>query len=415
MANGSIENNSIRREVILKFWPLASLVLITFVVVSVFIQKDYVTAIIHFINLILLSIVLPLCLRNNEVLLACNTLAGIGMVTIQVFLFTGGPARAGFWWSIVYVIGAFLVTPKRWAVFWITFYFMVTVIFLLLSFTGLIKIAYRPSELLHMLFVYVITFGFVYYFNQVLEYYLRLADKKSEELVKVNKELLSVNKELEDFAYVASHDLQEPIQTISNFTGLLIKKYSGVTPETDQYFYFISAASSKMKELIKDLLELSRIGRNRMISAVDCNALLKEVIIQMQASIKDSNAVITYSSLPLVKGNELEFKQLFQNLISNAIKFRKKNGFPRIKISAEEKETEYLFAIEDNGIGIEEEYKNKIFVVFQRLHTSDEYPGTGIGLATCKKIAATHNGKIWVESKLGEGSIFYVTIAKDIE
>ena len=246
---------------------------------------------------------------------------------------------------------------------------------------------------------------------------LNILEDYSEEKGKVetiNNDLSSANKELEQFAYVASHDLQEPLRTISIFVGLLEEKYSGkIDEDTKQYLKFIVNATSKMQNLIKDLLDFSQIGRNISFAATDCNNILKEVIANIGATIKVSNAKITSTVLPVVIGNEIELRQLFQNLISNAIKFHKKNSNPEINITFVEKETEYLFAFKDNGIGLEEQYKDRIFIIFQRLHTATEYAGTGIGLATCKKIVALHNGNIWMESKLGHGSIFYFTIPKE--
>lgn len=246
---------------------------------------------------------------------------------------------------------------------------------------------------------------------------LNILEDYSEEKGKVetiNNDLSSANKELEQFAYVASHDLQEPLRTISIFVGLIEEKYSGKTDEdTELYLKQIVNAASKMQNLIKDLLDFSQIGRNISFAATDCNNILKEVIANLGATIKESKAKITTTVLPVVIGNEIELRQLFQNLISNAIKFHKKNSNPEIEITFVEKETEYLFAFKDNGIGLEEQYKDRIFIIFQRLHTATEYAGTGIGLATCKKIVALHNGKIWMESKLGHGSIFYFTIPKE--
>jgi PAS domain S-box-containing protein len=244
-----------------------------------------------------------------------------------------------------------------------------------------------------------------------------ITDRKKAEatLKQKSEELMHVNKELEQFVYVASHDLQEPLRTISNFAGLFEKEYSEKLDEnTNQYLTFIVFAASKMQNLIKDLLDFSRIGKRITFETIDCNQILKDVLAEMGSSIKDSNAKITYPKLPVLRGNEIELKQLFQNLISNAIKFRKKNVTPEIEISVEEKDTEYHFAIKDKGIGFDEEYKDRIFIVFQRLHDASEYPGTGIGLATCKKIVIQHKGEIWVESKLNEGSTFHFTISKSI-
>jgi len=233
------------------------------------------------------------------------------------------------------------------------------------------------------------------------------------ELKTLNESLVSANKELEQFAYVASHDLQEPLRTISNFVGLLNTKYSkDIDSNVEQYLSFIVDATTRMQNLIKDLLILSRIGRDEPSTTIDCNKILEEVIADISVALKESNAKITYSQLPLLPGTEIEFKQLFQNLISNAIKFCKKDVSPEVTINVKETDQEYLFSIADNGIGIEEQYKSHIFIIFKRLHGMNEYAGTGIGLATCKKIVSLHNGRIWVESKVGKGSTFYFTLPK---
>lgn len=232
---------------------------------------------------------------------------------------------------------------------------------------------------------------------------------------KLFAELSNANKELEQFAFISSHDLQEPLRTIANFTGLLDEKYSGKSdPQTDQFLGFIKTGVSRMQNLIKDLLEFSRLGKNHNFTIVDCNGVLNEVLSSLHASVSECNALITYYNLPKMKGNETELKQLFQNLISNSIKFRRKGVAPEINILSEEKDGEYQFIFNDNGIGIEEQYFERIFIIFQRLHNATEYPGTGIGLATCKKIIDLHLGKIWLQSKPGKGTTFYFTISKNI-
>lgn len=237
-------------------------------------------------------------------------------------------------------------------------------------------------------------------------------EKRKVEII--NSTLSVANKELEQFAYVASHDLQEPLRTISNFVGFLEEKYADSSDEdTRSYLEFIVSATSKMQNLIKALLDFSRIGRDLTFESINCNDLLTEVIKEMSTSIKESKASIRIAPLPVIKGNEIEIKRLFQNLISNAVKFRRKNVIPEIDITAEEKETEYIFAVKDNSIGIDERHMGKLFIIFQRLHTTDEYPGTGIGLAICKKIVSQHNGNMWVESELGKGSTFYFSISKE--
>ncbi|MCE9537620.1 MAG: PAS domain S-box protein [Bacteroidetes bacterium] len=242
-----------------------------------------------------------------------------------------------------------------------------------------------------------------------------ITEKKKAEtnLIQLSLELARSNQDLEQFAYIASHDLQEPLRTISSFVQLLDKnKSETIDEETKEYFQFITKATDKMKNLIRDLLAYSRVGKSIELSTVDCNIILKEVIAEMDTSIKESKAQITSAILPKVKGNEVQLKKLFQNLISNGIKFRKKNSIPEINISVEEKETEYVFAVKDNGIGIEDKNIDKVFLLFQRLNSETEYSGTGIGLAICKKIVAMHGGKIWVDSKMGEGSAFSFTLPK---
>jgi PAS domain S-box-containing protein len=224
-------------------------------------------------------------------------------------------------------------------------------------------------------------------------------------------ELERKNKELEQFAYVASHDLQEPLRTISSFVELLRSRYLGkLEGDADKYLEFISQSSYRMKTLIKDLLDYSRIGRKITLEQIDCEKLLQDVIADLSKTIQDTGASINSMGLPVIQGYKTEFKLLFQNLVSNSIKFRNAGRKPEIIVSAERKGDQWLFAVVDNGIGIEADFTEQIFVIFQRLHTRSEYEGSGIGLSHCKKIVELHGGKIWVESRPGVGSTFYFTI-----
>jgi PAS domain S-box-containing protein len=240
--------------------------------------------------------------------------------------------------------------------------------------------------------------------------------KKAEfELEEKSKNLKRSNEELEQFAYVTTHDLQEPLRTIANFVTLFRQKYAeNLDEETEKYLKYIVNATETMQTLIKELLGFSRIGKNVSFDFVDCNNIVQEVLEGMHDTISVSNAKINVSELPKLKGNEMELKRLFQNLISNAVKFIRKDTFPEISITCEQKKNKYVFAVKDNGIGIEEQYYDRIFIIFQRLHNVTEYSGTGIGLATCKKIVEMHGGKIWVKSKPNEGSTFYFSIPKII-
>jgi PAS domain S-box-containing protein len=226
-----------------------------------------------------------------------------------------------------------------------------------------------------------------------------------------NAELQLKNKELEQFAYITSHDLQEPIRTVASFAELLQEQQGPTTDiTTKKYFDFIFSSIDRMKVLINDLLDYSRIGRKATVQEVDCNTVLKEVIDDLGTAISESGAQLQVSRLPVINGHATDIKQLFQNLIMNAIKFRKKDVAPVIQVKATESTGSWVFSVEDNGIGIEPQHKDRVFVIFQRLHTRTEYEGTGIGLAHCKKIVELHGGTIWLESELGTGSTFLFTL-----
>jgi signal transduction histidine kinase/ligand-binding sensor domain-containing protein len=231
-----------------------------------------------------------------------------------------------------------------------------------------------------------------------------------------NKELERKNKELEQFAFVASHDLQEPLRTTASFVELLQKQYQGkLDDKADKYLVYISKSTERMKALIKDLLDYSRIGRKQQIELVDCNVVLQEMLADLAVAIEEKKAVIKSEHLPVIQGYPMEMKQLFQNLVINAIKFSKPGVAPEVNISVQRIKGFWQFAVQDNGIGMEEKHSDKIFIIFQRLHTRNQYEGSGIGLAHCKKIVELHGGKIWIKSKPGEGSTFYFTIKEKMK
>lgn len=237
--------------------------------------------------------------------------------------------------------------------------------------------------------------------------------KYDKALQAFNAQLQNKNKELEQFAYIASHDLQEPLRTIKGFSNLLESEFGNSLDGTAKKgLRFISEATDRMELLIKGLLDYSRIGQNRNTTSVDCNKVLDDVKKDLSSLIQQTETILKSDQLPDVEGNETELRLLLQNLITNGIKFRKEEGSPKIVISASEKENNWTFSVQDNGIGIEAEYKERIFIIFQRLHERQKYEGTGIGLAHCQKIVELHGGKIWVESTLGVGSTFYFSIPK---
>ncbi|MEO6734203.1 MAG: PAS domain S-box protein [Ferruginibacter sp.] len=238
-----------------------------------------------------------------------------------------------------------------------------------------------------------------------------LLQKSEARLESKNKELKRKNMELEQFAYVASHDLQEPLRTTSSFVKLLQQQYRGRLDEkADKYLEFIIDSSDRMKTLIKDLLDYSRIGTMKELESIDCNLVLQHVLADLYKAIGDSGAEVISEELPTISGYPTEIKQLFQNLLINAIKFSKPGVAPVIKITVDKSDGYWNFAFADNGIGIDKVHSERIFVIFQRLHTRTEYHGSGIGLSHCKKIVELHHGKIWVESVPLEGSVFHFTI-----
>ena len=226
-------------------------------------------------------------------------------------------------------------------------------------------------------------------------------------------ELTNSNSELERFVFVASHDLQEPLRIVSSYLQLFEAKYYDQVDETGKkYIEFAVDAAERMKTLIRDLLQYSRIGAESLeLIDVDMNEVIKDVLILLHNEITETNTQIVNETLPIIKAGKTAMLQLLQNLIGNAIKFRSSQT-PIIKITAEEKEKEWLFSIKDNGIGIDPQYAEKIFIVFQRLHTTNEYKGTGIGLSICSKIMERYHGKIWVESELGKGATFHFMMPK---
>ena len=226
-------------------------------------------------------------------------------------------------------------------------------------------------------------------------------------------ELSESNAELEKFAYVASHDLQEPLRMVAGYTQLLAKRYKGkLDTDADEFIAYAVDGAARMQRLINDLLVYSRVGRRgKEPEATDCEDVFRRVLRNLGAAIEESGASVTNDPLSTVVGDATQLGQLFQNLVGNSIKYRAAAA-PEVKVSAQVQGNEWLFSVRDNGIGVEPQYQQRIFEVFQRLHTSDEHAGTGIGLAICKKIVERHNGRIWVESAPKQGSTFYFTLPK---
>jgi chemotaxis family two-component system sensor kinase Cph1 len=219
------------------------------------------------------------------------------------------------------------------------------------------------------------------------------------------------NIELEQFAYVSSHDLKEPLRMITTFLQLLQKKYeNSLDEDAHDYINFAVDGAKRLHIMINDLLEYSRIGSQaRELNYINSEEIIEQIILNLKSSIESNNAVLTHDPLPIIYANDQQMVQLFQNLIVNAIKYHGEEN-PKIHISSEKLDKEYVFAIRDNGIGIEEQHLERIFTIFQRLHNRNDYEGSGMGLSISQKIILEHGGKIWAESELGEGSTFYFTI-----
>ncbi len=233
-----------------------------------------------------------------------------------------------------------------------------------------------------------------------------------QRLTEQAEELRRSNRDLEQFAYVASHDLQEPLRKVASFTQLLQKRYGGQLDErADQYIEFAVDGAKRMQRLIQDLLGFSRVGRvGGEVVDVDLAVALARAQDQLSERIEESGAVVTHDELPVVRGEEALLVQLFQNLVGNAVKFRHPDRTPRVHVSARQVEGAWEIEARDNGIGIEPQYVDRVFVIFQRLHAKDLYEGTGIGLALCKKIVEFHGGRIWIPETDGDGTTIRWTL-----
>ena len=237
----------------------------------------------------------------------------------------------------------------------------------------------------------------------------KIAEEKLHEII---TELERSNNELESFAYITSHDLQEPLRTIASYAQLIERRYKGkLDPDADEFIEFMVNGASRMKQMIQGLLDYSRVGtRGHEFTEFESTDALNYALSNLGSAISEAGAEITYHELPVISADKDQIVRVFQNLIGNALKFRREKLTPKIHISAVKEDNKYIFSVQDNGIGLEKQYSEHIFEVFKRLHAIGEYQGTGIGLAVVKRIIDRHGGHVWVESKLGKGSTFYFTL-----
>jgi light-regulated signal transduction histidine kinase (bacteriophytochrome) len=244
-----------------------------------------------------------------------------------------------------------------------------------------------------------------------LAHTLMQLEERAEALAERTEELARSNRELQEFAHAASHDLQEPLRAVSGFCQLLRDRYSGkLDAQADEFIGFAVDGAHRMQKLINDLLAYSRVGaRGDEFEPTDASVIFDQAVTNLHAAIQENGAKVTQTGLPIVTADPSQLSQLLQNLIGNAIKFRGER-IPEIHVEASRKADDWLFSVRDNGIGIEPRHAERVFLIFQRLHARTEYPGTGVGLAICKKIVESHGGRIWIEPRSEDGTIVLFTI-----
>lgn len=334
-------------------------------------------------------------------LLIWGAYMAIPLILIRfIILKQGIPLQRVFWLFGAFILLCGLTHLIDATMFWVPMYRLNALIRFL---TGIVSIA--------------TVIALFRYFNEALG--LRTSQEFERELTyrqRAVQELTRSNEELQQFAYIASHDLQSPLRTIENYMTLLEAKHGKeLNDDARKLIDVTTAASGRMRVLINDLLEFSRIGNAIDFVPVDLNQLLAEIIGEQQEDIRTSGAEIEVGPLPTLNAHQTDLKQLFQNLLSNGIKYRRTNVPPIIKIRADDLGDSYQLSIADNGIGIDSKYYERIFQLFQRLHGRNQFPGTGIGLATCKKVVEIYGGRIWLESRINEGTTFYVVLPKIIK
>ncbi len=383
--------------------------------------------------LIFLSI-LFITKKYGNLILSGNLLAFISFLVLAVTVpDSGGLYSDNLIWMIISPMIALLFTNKRSGSIWLV---------LLLGFIEYqyyqfdktnSAVNFKPTDSTYYFVSFFLLFIFVYGIISIfekgqsliiqelseqkikLEAQQQIIIQKNAELLAIEEKLLLSNKELEHFAYVASHDMKEPLRMIGMYTQLTRKKLSGqLENSTTEYMNYVIDGVSRMQNLLNDLLQYSRLNKNQKdIKPVNFNNVLAVVRHNLQILIKETETQIIADPLPILTASVSEISQLFQNLIANSIKFRKKGIPPQIEIGVTDEDGFFVFSFKDNGIGIEKEFQERVFNVFEKLHTHQEYEGSGIGLSTCRKIIHNMGGKIWIESLFGQGTCFYFTIPKE--
>jgi signal transduction histidine kinase len=355
---------------------------------------------------------------------------------------TGGLHSDNLLWLIIAPLISLLFSNKKWGFTWLVALIVFTIGLYFYGDTSnqIIKLD-KSYYLISYIFLFITIFCTVLIFEhgqtliikmlesqkqelqsqkQTLEEQKLILEQKNQEILaqkvqleKMGEKLKETNFALEHFAATASHDLKEPLRMISMYTTLAQRRMNSPDERRDEYMGFVTNGVSRMEKLLTNLLQFARTGRNTEdIKEVDLNSILYNVIQNLAVTLKDTGANVLTTFLPTITASETEMSQLFQNLISNAIKFRKDGVTPEVFISYQERKDNHIISIKDNGIGIRKEYQAKVFAIFERLNAKDKYEGSGIGLATCRRIVTNCNGKIWLRSEEGVGTTFYIAIPK---
>jgi signal transduction histidine kinase len=353
--------------------------------------------------------------KNFE--LSSNIILATGTTVVVSLFATGGWENTGYLWPFGYLPFAFFLSSYRGAQVWVLILYFFCIAAVFLDLLGIIDVPYSGVALFNYFSCLFVFTSCIFLFRRAqkqAEEALQKAHDQLEQRVKdrtfelseSNELLKKVNEDLERFAYVASHDLQEPLRAIASYTQLIKFRYKDkLDKEGNEFIDYAVEGAKRMQNLIMDLLAYSRIGRQQSKKEYhDLNKILDIVLLNLELSIKEKNVRIIRHNLPSLEIERLTILQLFQNIVSNAIKYDGRE----ITIQALKKERTYEFSISDNGIGIDQQYYDKIFILFQRLNK--QYPGTGMGLAICKKIVESHDGKIWVKSEPGQGTTFFFTL-----
>lgn len=416
------EDTALKQKVITYIWPAASSFFVGYILLSFFVSKSFVTGWILVANFVIFIVIMLIYFKTKKIWLASNALAAIGIPVLLPWLISGGPAGVGFWWSLVYVIWAFIVTSKKTAIFWLMLHLGFSVVIVALSFKGFFTIAYSADTLLNLLYAYIIAILYSFFLVAVLDYYLRLSQKRAEDLHKLNSDLEKANiiseqskvsKEL--FLATMSHEIRTPLNSIIGFQQLL--KGTPLNDEQKEYVESIDFAGRNLLVIINDILDLSKLEVGKFeFEEVGFNVseITKSVIELVSPRAKEKNIklfVSTDSPVPkLLYGDSARLSQILLNLVGNAIKFTEKGEVKIIVKVMEENEEKVTcqFSVEDTGIGIPEDKLASIFESFTQASstTSRQFGGTGLGLTISKHLVELQGGSIKAESIEGKGSTF---------